>query len=168
MNSMEKNSYHLYVHLDGTEENAQSAVAGSTAKDSKQPLSYGEKSARSLQKGMTNLVSFASVAATADKLIGYEINSVELRTGAREYEQRLQFGYSVAQRGVTALAAVGIGAATGNLPAVVIGLVAAGVNTAISLSQRKNTLQMQENLENVSIGMANVRAGTAGRRGANR
>lgn len=113
------------------------------------------------------LVSYSSIAATADKLIGYEVSQVELRTGAREYEQKLQFGYSMAKKGVGIGAAVVGGIATGNLPAVAIGLVAAGINSVIKISQNANTLRTQESLENISIGMANVRAGTAGRRSPN-
>lgn len=152
----------LIVRLEGFEEDT-GVVAGSKTSGSKS-LSYGEKSAKSFQKAAMGLVSYATLAATADKLISYELSQVELRTGAREYEQKLQFGYSVAKKSVGALTSIGLGAAVGGLPGAVVGLVASGVNMAIDFMQKQNTIKTKENLEDVSIGMANIRAGTAGRR----
>lgn len=162
---MEGNTYHLYVHFGG-EDGEKSAVAGNQSSEKKE-VSYADKSARSAQRAIKHLVSYASVAATADKLIGYEISQVELKTGAREYEQKLQFGYGIGKKVAGTGVAIGLGIASGNLPAVAIGLVASGINKLISIGQNYNTLKTKENLENVSIDMANVRAGTAGRRGAN-
>lgn len=161
---MESNNhkYLLVVRLKGFEDD-NSVVAGSKSSGSKS-LSYGEKSAKSLQKAARGLVSYATIAATADKLISYELSQVELRTGAREYEQKLQFGYSVAKKSVGMLHSIGVGAMVGGLPGAVIGLVSSGVNMAIDFMQKQNTIKTKENLEDVSIGMANIRAGTAGRR----
>lgn len=118
-------------------------------------------------KAAQNLVSFATVASTADKVITNAISQVNLRTGAMEYEQRLDTVYSAAKQIIGAGAALAIGAATGNLPAVAAGMVASSVSTILSIAQKEITLQMGQSLENISIEMQNVRAGTSGRRGPN-
>lgn len=163
---MAENTYHLYIHAEDFT-GSKSAVAGQNGGAGTSSKPQGNKGAEGASKALMGLVSYSSIAATADKLIGYEVSQVELRTGAREYEQKLQFGYSMAKKGVGIGAAVVGGIATGNLPAVAIGLVAAGINSVIKISQNANTLRTQESLENISIGMANVRAGTAGRRSPN-
>lgn len=163
---MAENTYHLYIHAEDFA-GSKSAVAGQNGGSGISSEPQGDKSAQGTSKALMGLVSYSSIAATADKLIGYEVSQVELRTGAREYEQKLQFGYSMAKKGIGIGAAVVGGIATGNFPAVAIGLVAAGINSVIKISQNYNTLRTQESLENISIGMANVRAGTAGRRSPN-
>lgn len=163
---MAESTYHLYIHAEDFA-GSKSAVAGQNGGAGTSSKPQGNKGAEGASKALMGLVSYSSIAATADKLIGYEVSQVELRTGAREYEQKLQFGYSMAKKGVGIGAAVVGGIATGNLPAVAIGLVAAGINSVIKISQNANTLRTQESLENISIGMANVRAGTAGRRSPN-
>lgn len=163
---MAENTYHLYIHAEDLAD-TKSAVAGQNGSSGTSSKPQGNKGAEGASKALTGLVSYSSVAATAEKLISYEISQVELRTGAREYEQKLQFGYSMAKKGIGIGAAVVGGLATGNLPAVAIGLVAAGINSLIKISQNYNTLRTQESLEDISIGMANIRAGTAGRRSPN-
>ncbi len=125
-----------------------------------------QQSSQGAAMAQTAMVAYPMGAVVADSLINYQINTVSLRTGNNEYEQRLQFGYSAAKKGIGMGAAALVGLATGN-PMVIGGVIAMGISKALNISQRINTLQMEENLENVSIGMANVRAGTAGRRSPN-
>ena len=162
----ENNSYHIYIHLDDFAN--ESAVAnpgtGSTGIDAP---SSGDAASDKFVSKAKKMVSFAAVASSADKLISYNISQVNLQTGATEYEQRLNAAYSLGKQFVGAGAAL-IGGALMGGPAgfavAAIGIVSSGINQLISYEQRKQTLQTQQSLENITIGMQNVRAGTTGRR----
>mgnify|MGYP006911019625 FL=1 len=110
------------------------------------------------------MVSYSAISSTADNLITYEINQVELRTGAREMEQRMQTVYNFGKKALNTTVALGIGLATGNFPLVAIGAVTSVFNSAISIAQKQRTIYTQQTVENVSINMQNERAGVQGRR----
>lgn len=165
-------NYHLYVHTSGgsaqkspVAKNASGTGEGTGSANAGQ--SYGEKVGKNTEKALEGMVSYNLAASFADQLISYEVSTVELRTGAREYEQQLQFGYGLAKKGVSAAVSLGIGIATGTWPLVVAGLAVSGLKKVVEIGQNVRTLGMQENLEGVSINFANVRAGVSGRRGQN-
>lgn len=117
-----------------------------------------------------SLVSFAVIKSTADNLISHKISQISLETGATEYEQRLATVHSIASQAVGAGAALAFGAAAGGaagLAIAAIGVVYSGISKLINIKQKSETLQKQQWLEDISIGMQNVRAGTTGRRGTN-
>lgn len=145
-----------------TEGGSKSPVSGSKKTDEEK---YQEKWNNSLEKGLKGLVSYSAVSSTADNLITYEINQVELRTGAREMEQRMQTVYNFGKKALNTTVALGIGLATGNFPLVAIGVVTSVFNSAISIAQKQRTIDTQQTVENVSINMQNERAGVQGRRG---
>ncbi len=145
-----------------TEGGSKSPVSGSKKTDEEK---YREKWNNSLEKGLKGLVSYSAVSSTADNLITYEINQVELRTGAREMEQRMQTVYNFGKKALNTTVALGIGLATGNFPLVAIGAVTSVFNSAISIAQKQRTIDTQQTVENVSINMQNERAGVQGRRG---
>lgn len=145
-----------------TEGGSKSPVSGSKKTDEEK---YREKWNNSLEKGLKGLVSYSAVSSTADNLITYEINQVELRTGAREMEQRMQTVYNFGKKALNTTVALGIGLATGNFPLVAIGAVTSVFNSAISIAQKQRTIDTQQTVKNVSINMQNERAGVQGRRG---
>lgn len=118
-------------------------------------------------KAAQNLVSFATVAATADKLISANISQVNLKTGAAEYEQQLNAAYSAGKQIIGAGATLAMGAATGTLPIVAIGMFISGISKMLEISKKSVQLNMERSLEDISINMQNVRAGTSGRRSPN-
>ena len=150
-------TYEVWVRAEGAEE--KKAVAGDNT-----PKTYGEKTAASLEKGIKGLVSYAAVKTTAEQLITAEIGRVELRTGASEYQQRIQTVYSIGSSIVNSGVTIGIGAATGNLPLVLISAVTNGLKWVSNVIQKEITLGLEESRENISIGLATRRAGTNGRR----
>lgn len=160
------NTYHIYVH--GENETAPTVVSGgggnvtTTTKQTQQPTTT-EQGAVNAVKGM---VTFAAVRGFANNLIGYEISQVSLRTGAKEYEQKLQFAQNVGNQIINIGMATAIGASTGGAVGAVVGFLGSTVYTAISYAQNANTIATKKNLEDISIGMAGVRAGVSGRRGA--
>lgn len=116
------------------------------------------------EKAMKNLVSYGSIKHTADKIVSYQIGTVELRTGAREYEQKLQFGYQVGSKLLNTAVMIGGAAATGNLPLAVIGVATSAISTGFDIWQKQNTININENREDISIAMQIKRAGNFGRR----
>ncbi len=153
-------SMHLYIHLDDLEED--SSVAGSGKSDSKK--NYWDKTADSAKSAARKVVSYATLKSTADQLISGSINQVSLSTGAEEYEQRLSAKYSIGQRVWQTGEMIAIGAMTGGLPGAIAGLALSGLSFGINYSIGVSRLQKEESLEDISIGMKNIRAGTAGRR----
>lgn len=95
-----KYEYHLYIHADDVGEENQVVAGSATAQSSGTGTSGTDgagKTAQGAAKAVKGLISFSTAAAFADNIISYELSQVNLRTGAAEYEQKLQFGYSTAK-----------------------------------------------------------------------
>lgn len=117
------------------------------------------------EKAMKKMVSYAAVRGFANTLISYEISQVNLRTGAYEYEQRLRTGYQFANQGLNIITSTVMGAKMGGPAGAAVAFIGSTLYTLLGYAQKENTLRTQENLENISIGMASIRAGVSGRRG---
>lgn len=157
---MADDGYHLYIHFGDVAENSSMAGGGETAGKSE-----SDNTAKGIQSAARKIVSYSAVKSTADQVISGRLNSVELSTGAKEYEERLNAGYNIGKQIWNAGEAILIGAATGGLAGAIAGLAISGVHSLISYQQRRATLAREEALENVSINLMNIRAGTDGRRG---
>lgn len=157
-----------FIKIELPEDKAESAMAGvgsaSTGGSNDNAISPGMDKILNKAKQM---VSFSTVKSTADQIINYQISTISLQTGATEYEQRMSTVYSIASQAVGAGAAL-ISAGTASGPAGIVvaamGMAASGISKLIEIEQKRNTLRLKESVENVSIGMQNVRAGVAGRR----
>ena len=147
-----------------SENKAKSAMSGSSG--SAPAKTDDEKRAEGAEKALKGMVSYAAVRAFADNLISYEISQVELRTGAREYEQKLRFYYDVGNKVLNIGTAAVVGFMSGGVIGAAVGLLGSTFYTALGYMQNANTLRTQQNLEDISIDMANLRAGVSGRRGA--
>lgn len=115
-------------------------------------------------------VSTYGIKQIADSYISYNLSIVNLRTGASEFQQRLQFAYSEGSQLASSIGAIAMGGVVGGAPgaaAAAIGVTVSYLTKFIGWAQNERTIQMQQNLEGISIGMANIRAGVSGRRGAN-
>lgn len=93
-----------------------------------------QQSSQGAAMAQTAMVAYPMGAVVADSLINYQINTVSLRTGNNEYEQRLQFGYSAAKKGIGMGAAALVGLATGN-PMVIGGVIAMGISKALTQTE---------------------------------
>ena len=158
-----KNEYVIRIKLPKKDNNS---PVSNAAPDVLQDESGEEKSnwadnAESAKSAVHKIVSRATAMAVADKLISYDISTVSLRTGAKEYEQKLQFGYSLIQQTAVPLA---VGAATGGLAGAAIGIAFSFVMQGIGWVQNAQTIRYNQELENISISMANTRAGVTGSR----
>ena len=151
-------SMHLYIHLDDLSEDSSTAGSSSNKKNSSEKDTLGLKSAAK------KIVSYAAVKATAEKLWDAHVSQVELSTGAAEYEARLSAKTQVARQIWNAGEAIVMGAAFGGVAGAIAGLAISGFNYGINYAISADRLRKEKALEDISIGMKNIRAGTAGRR----
>ena len=94
------------------------------------------------------------------------INLVALRTGRTTYQEQLQWTYSTALKGLAIAGSIVGGVATGN-PTLIIGGAMAAVDTFVDYSISAENIRLERRVENISMGMANVRAGAGGNRNSN-
>ncbi|AWW06103.1 MAG: hypothetical protein [Caudoviricetes sp.] len=161
------NPYHIKIELPS--EANQSAMAETQTGSLGGESSGANLSSDIALKAARNLVSFAAVKSTADNIISYKISQVSLETGANEYEQRLATVHSIVSQSIGAGVTLAMGAATGPVGFTIaaIGVVSSAISKLVSINQKEEALRTQQGLEDVSISMQSIRAGTAGRRGVN-
>lgn len=159
------NEYHIYVHGEGGESTSVVSGGGGSVTGTEQTV-QPSKTEQGAVKALKGMVSFAAVRGFANTLISYEISQVSLRTGAREYEQKLQFGYDLLNKGLNVGMATAAGFAAGGAIGAGVALIGSTIYTIIGYAQNANTIRTQQTLEDISIGMASERAGVSGRRGA--
>lgn len=165
----DNNRYDIYVHATGAE-GGTSVVSGQTSASG--DAEKTTQTATGAEKMIRGMVSYGAARTFANTLISYEISQVSLRTGAVEYEQKLQFLYEVGNKvlniGTATVAGAKMGSAGGPIGAAIgaaIGFIGSTVYTAIGYAQNANTIATKRNEENQSIYYAALRAGVSGRRG---
>ena len=156
--------YIMTIELPPDESDSK-VVSGSNA-NQRPTRTDAEKKAAGAESALKSMVSFAAVRTFADRLISYEISQVSLRTGAREYEQKLQFAYSMTNKGINLITAGYVGYKMGGLIGAGVAVGTSLFYNAITYAQNANTIATNKSLEDISIGMASERAGVSGRRGA--
>lgn len=167
---MDDNVYEIRITLpQGTEKEsavAKSAANTSTGQDSREPST----TAKDMIGMAKTVVAYTGAKRIAESYISYNINTVSLRTGATEYEQKLQFAYNEGSRAAGSIASIAMGAAVGGLPGATIAAVGVGLSyimKAIGWAQNAEKIQMQKDLEDVSLQMQRARMGISGSRGNN-
>lgn len=151
-------------------------IKNETAEDKKSPIA-DSSSAPSVQNtspgssGTANFTSAASKAAGAyfafkkivapfvNQSIQHGISTISLRTGQNEQQQRIQFAYDMGKQAFSILESVAVGAATGGVAGAVAGAVMGIATTIYSVAQAQDTINMKGNLEDISRGLINARAG---------
>lgn len=109
--------------------------------------------------------SYAIAKKVVQPLLAHQVNTVSLRTGAEEYQQRQQLIYDVASRGFSVAESVAAGALIGGgIPGALIGLVAGLGMQGIQIMTQADTLRLKQTEESINIGFANIRAGALGSR----
>ena len=163
-------TYVISIKLDGAEGTAQSSnngVAPSVNGQSVSGVGGAGKSESAELKGFFKSapvqMAKGAILAAAHKGISTYINRVSLRTGNEALQERLSFAYSTAQRAFAIGASFVGGLATGN-PLAVIGSTAAAMSWAYDIKIQAENIQIQRELEGISIRQANIRAGAGGDR----
>lgn len=112
--------------------------------------------------GVSSMVGFAKRAAVS--AIQFQVNTVELRTGSQALQERYTMWQNNAMRVYNASEGLLIGIATGN-PLIAVGSIATSLAFAgLEYAHRVEKLRLEQSVENVSIGLANIRAGVGGSR----
>ena len=91
------------------------------------------------------------------------INRVELRTGRSTYQEQLNYTKQTTMRGLGIGVAILGGVVTGN-PLLALGGVVSAFDWALDIGISQGNLNIARAVNNVSIGMANIRAGAGGDR----
>lgn len=152
-------TYKIIVPLPGDKKSAMASSGSSSAKKTQD-----DKTAQGAINAVKGIVSYSSIRAHADQIVGYNISQVNLRTGAAEYQQKLQFEYSALQSGLNLIDESIKGYFVGGAIGSVIGIGASLTNTFVGWIQRAGTLSTEQNLESISLNFASIRAGVSGRR----
>lgn len=123
------------------------------------PASTPESAASNSSAGVKSLVVYSKAKAFIKQGIQHQINTVELRTGAAEVQQRLQFGYQIASDVFGIGESIAVGAAVGSVPGAILGAVVGVFGTVVNYANRQNTINMQETREDITISLMDKRAG---------
>ena len=140
------------------------AIAGTTG-DNQKDTSAGSGDGgdgKLTSKDVAGYIAYKHyISPFVKQAINYQISTVSLRTGRTEHQQRLQFAYDIGSK-VVSLAenvAMGLLISGGNPLGAVAGAAVSVVQTAVQYAQAQNTIDLERNAENISIGLMNVRAG---------
>ena len=114
-------------------------------------------------KTVRNCAAVSLALKYANTAITTSINRIDLRTGRTTYQQQLQWQYSTALKGLSIVGAIVGGMATQNYLAVVGGVVSA-IDMGVDYAIEQKNINIERRVENIGIGMANIRAGAGGDR----
>lgn len=152
---------------------AQSNADSSTTSTSSTSSSSGGNGALSAQDVIgagKKIMAYTGIKQIAESYITYNLSTVNLRTGASEYSQKLQFAYNEGSQALSAVGSIAMGAAVGGVVGAAVAAVGVGISYLmkfIGYAQNAARLETEQNLESISIGFASTRAGVSGRRSNN-
>lgn len=122
-----------------------------------QSYSSGQMRAQTALKALVAYDKF--VAPFVEQAIQQQVSTIELRTGSKELQQRVEFGLGIAKQAGGIATSFLTGYAIGNLPGAIVGTLISGLTTALNYANKAQTLKLEQNLENVTLRGLNVRAG---------
>lgn len=156
---MAKSNYVITIKNE-TQGKKKSPIAGSDSTASKNTSNNNDgKISREQAAGFFAYKRY--ISPFVKQALSYGISTVSLKTGRTEYQQRLQFAYDVAGNvaGMGENIAMGFLLSGGNPVGAVAGAAISLIHTAVNYAQSANTFNLNRSLENVSIGLADLRAG---------
>ena len=145
-------SYEITVTLK--EKKAKNPVAGS---DSEAENTDGGNLPKEIAKGYGVVKKF--VSPFISQVITAQTSTVSLRTGAEELQERLQFSQNAIRQGFGVIESVVVGGLLGGAPGAIVGAAMGVAQTAMTYEFRRQELQMQKDVEDVSLRLLNIRAG---------
>lgn len=132
------------------------------------PASPKQKTAKEEGSKAKKIISagamYGIAKQTAVRAITHQINTVALRTGKNELQQRLQFQYNVASQTFSIAENIIIGAKIGQAPGAIVAAAVSIGSKVMDYTIKSNELRMARQLEDVQIGLADIRAGSLGDR----
>ncbi len=153
----------ITIKLDSGSEGGSEPVASPTGGAREQDPGEGSSGMTGVGSALKRLIAPAALVHYANKFAQNEISTVEMRTGAREYEQKLQFGMQAANAfvglGMSAMTGAAVGGPVGAAVSAGLYAVVFAVNKTIDYTQSVRELNIKEKREDISTGLARLRAG---------
>lgn len=141
-----------------TRQPKKSPISGDTKE-----VKVGNKSQIGSETGRSStlekVISYGVVKSFAQQILQHRVNTVELRTGSAELQQKISFAYQIGNQALSIIESVAVGAMVGGLPGAIVGAVASVSHTLIGYVQNAQKIRWQGELENISNTLINVRAG---------
>lgn len=128
---------------------ARSSVAGSTSSSAKDKQ----------QDTIAGVAVYGYAKKLATQVVSHRVNTVELRTGQAELQQKISFKYDVAKQAFGFFESIAIGGGLAGISGAVIGGVLSLGSMLVNLANRQDTININRDIENVSISQNNIRAG---------
>lgn len=158
-----ENATYQFIIKNITRQRSSSAVA-KTADTAQNPSSpketIGENGALK-----STLVAYSKVKPWITQIASAELSFVQLRTGARDLQEKYNFAWQIASGVFDMGESVAMGYAIGNVPGAIVGATIGVVHKAINYAYAQSRLSTQETLQNQSIRQNMERAGSRGSRG---
>lgn len=154
---MESNHTYSIVVENKTAEKKKNPVAGNSTstKHSSGGPDYQDLGKKGLVSFKTFIQSFVEQVPTS------YVNTISLRTGAEEHQERMEFAQSVIRRGVGIVESIAMGALVGGGIGAAIGTVTSLATTAVSYVIKYQEMNIKQQTENASLSAMFVRAGGA-------
>lgn len=109
-------------------------------------------------------VAYRQAKPFISQVISNEVQKVSLRTGSSRLQEKANFNHSIMTKVVSFGESVAIGAMTGGVGGAILGAVLNVGHTVINIANNQYKLDISNALENESIKMTNIRAGSQGSR----
>jgi hypothetical protein len=145
------------------EDETESGIESPVARNKNAPSGTEDSSAtQSISKALKGYAALNYAISVGDKLTMSTINTVELRTGHQELQQKMQFAYGTAKQGVKIVSnAVAGGLASGSWVGAVVGAVLGVADSVINLAIKQNEINMRREVEGQTLYLNRIRAGAS-------
>ena len=111
------------------------------------------------QGSISALAAYGYTKKIATQLVSHNVNTVSLRTGQTELQQKIALKYDIARNAWNFFETIAIGGGIAGIPGAIAGGVLSLSNTLVNVAIRQDTININRDLENVSLSQNNLRAG---------
>lgn len=151
---MAKETYKIVIKNE-TAKGSSKAVAGS--KTAEEPAETSNS--QNLVKGLVAYNKY--VKPFAKQAIQHQINTVELRTGSAELQQRISFGYEIASTVIGIGENIAVGGLIGGAAGAIMGAFIGVLNMQTNIYNNRQVIGLQRANEDETLRLLNLRAGGA-------
>lgn len=153
---MAKNEYVITIYNAGGSNEEEAKTMASTEKADTSATTPTDNTKTGI-KGMA-IVGFAE--NVANKYVSHKINTITLRTGHVELQEKMQFIHGTVKKGLDITKSIAMGGLLAGGAGAVIGAAMSVSNQLIDYAVKLNEVQMKRELENMTIALNNIRMGT--------
>lgn len=162
-------TYEYIIRNESGGESGGSPVAKVSARSGIHKPKSGMEKAQNVVKTLSRVYVVREAVAIAKSEYMYKANTVELRTGSKDLQQRVDFQTQLGSMGLSilgsAVAGFAVGGFAGAATAAGLSVLSQAISFTQSTSQAQRTIDLKQQVENQSIRMQMLRAGSRGSRG---